>query len=413
MAPHPQAADPGTEPAAPGPLHGIRVVDLSRFISGPYCAMMLGDMGAEVLKIEKPGSGEVARSYAPTLGDTSLYSMVYNRNKKSVPIDVRHPEGQALLRELIAQADVVVENFRPGTMEKMGCDWETLSRLNPRLIMARISGFGQTGPYAELPCFDAIAQAMSGLMDLTGEPDGAPTISGTFMCDYVTANYAAIGILAALQGRERTGKGQVVDVSLLDSAVSMLMTAIPSRKLLGTRMTRRGNRDPYGPPTASYQSADGEWIYIYAGTLFARFAAAIGRPELLQDPRFCSFEARQKNGPAVEQIAIDWIGARPAAEVLEVLRAAEVPCAKVATIDDVIADPQLKHREQIVEVEHPGIGPVPMQGVTVRLSDTPLSIRRAIPALGEHSEEILASWLGYSPEKTEALVRGKVIQAQA
>lgn len=399
-------------PAANGPLHGIRVVDLSRFISGPYCAMMLGDMGAEVLKVEKPGTGEVARSYAPTLGDTSLYSMVYNRNKKSVPIDVRHPEGQALLRELISKADVVVENFRPGTMEKMGCSWETLSELNPRLVMARISGFGQTGPYSELPCFDAIGQAMSGLMDLTGEPDGPPTISGTFMCDYVTANYAAIGILAALQGRERTGKGQVVDVSLLDSAVSLLMTAIPSRKLLGKRMTRRGNRDPYGPPTASYRTADGEWIYVYAGTLFPRFVAAIGRPELLQDPRFATFDARQKNGPAVEQIAVDWIGERSAAEVIRILRAADVPCAKVATIDDVIDDPQLKHREQIVDVEHPGVGTVPMQGVTIRLSDTPLSIRRPIPMLGEHSEEILGSWLGYAPEKTQALARNKVVQTR-
>jgi crotonobetainyl-CoA:carnitine CoA-transferase CaiB-like acyl-CoA transferase len=399
-----------SKPRKAGPLDGIRVVDLTRFISGPYCAMMLGDMGAEVLKVEKPGSGEIVRSYAPQVGTTSLYSMIYNRNKKSVPIDVRKPAGKELLRKLISKADIVLENFRPGTMEKMGCDWETLHAENPRLIMARISGFGQSGPYAHLPCFDAIGQAMSGLMDLTGDPDGPPTISGTFMCDYATANYATIGILAALQARERTGEGQVVDVSLLDSAVSMLMTAIPSRSLLGTKMTRRGNRDPYGPPTASYKTADGDWIYIYAGTLFARFTAAIGRPELLEDPRFCSFAARQANRAAVEQVASEWIGSRPTLEVMDTLRAAEVPCAKVATIDDVIADPQLKHRNQIVDVEHPGVGKVPMQGVTMHLSETPLSIQRPIPSLGQDSAEVLASWLGYTDDEVNVLADQQVVQ---
>src|SRR3546814_274972 len=341
-----------------GALEGLRVLDLSRFISGPYCAMMLGDMGAEVVKIEKPGSGELVRKYEPALGGNSLYSMIFNRNKKSLPIDLRKPEGQQLLRDLVKEADILIENFRPGTMEKMGCSWEELRSINPRLIMARISGFGQDGPYAERPCFDVISQAMSGLMDLTGDPDGPPTVVGTYVCDYITANYATIGILGALQARERTGEGQVVDVALLDSAVSMLLTAIPERTLIGSRMTRRGNRDRYGPPTASYLTSDGDWVYITAGTMFPRFAKAIGRPELLENPRYATFGARIEHAAEVEKIAADWIGQRSTTEVLEILTAADLPCAKIATIDDVISNPQLRHREQIIEVDHPGVGKV-------------------------------------------------------
>ena len=394
-----------------GALEGLRVLDLSRFISGPYCGMMLGDMGAEVIKIEKPGKGELVRSYEPALGGNSLYSMVYNRNKKSLPIELRKPEGQQLLRELIKEADVLIENFRPGTMEKMGCDWDTLHALNPRLVMARISGFGQDGPYAKLPCFDVIAQASSGLMDLTGDPDGPPSVIGTYICDYVTASYATIGILGALQARERTGKGQLVDVALLDSAVSLLLTAIPERMLMGNRMTRRGNRDRYGPPTASYLTADNDWVYITAGTMFPRFAQAIGRPELLDDPRFGSFAARIENAREVEQIAAEWIGARSTEDVLRTLQAADLPCAKVATIDDVIANPQLRHRGQIVEVEHAGVGKVPMQGVTIKLSDTPLKVERPLPELGQDTHEVLSSWLNYSDTAIQALVEGAIVQA--
>ncbi|MCC2595914.1 CoA transferase [Pusillimonas sp. MFBS29] len=394
-----------------GALEGLRVLDLSRFISGPYCAMMLGDMGAEVIKIEKPGSGELVRSYEPALGGNSLYSMVYNRNKKSLPIELRKPEGQALLRELVKEADVLIENFRPGTMEKMGCDWETLHSLNPRLIMARISGFGQDGPFAERPCFDVIAQASSGLMDLTGDPDGPPSVIGTYICDYVTASYATVGILGALQARHRTGKGQVVDVALLDSAVSLLLTAIPERMLMGNRMTRRGNRDRYGPPTASYLTADNDWVYITAGTMFPRFAQAIGRPDLLEDPRYGSFAARIDNAAEVEKIAADWIGARGTEEVLATLQAADLPCAKVATIDDVVTNPQLKHRGQIVEVDHPRVGKVPMQGVTIRLSDTPLKVDRPLPELGQDTHEVLSSWLNYTDTTIQSLIDSEVIDA--
>ena len=219
------------ESPAMGALDGVRVVDLSRFIAGPYCAMLLGDMGADVIKVEPPGRGENSRGFGPFVEGESLYTMVFNRNKRSLTLDLRTEQGKDVLRGLLQKADVLIENFVPGTLEKMGLDWDTLKALNPRLVVTRISGFGQDGPLARKPCFDVIAQTMSGLMDITGEADGRPTMAGTYVVDYSTGLYATIGTLGALQARSRTGAGQVVDVALLDSAMSMLMTAIPEQML--------------------------------------------------------------------------------------------------------------------------------------------------------------------------------------
>lgn len=377
-----------------GALAGVRVLDLSRFIAGPYCGMLLADMGADVVKVEKPGVGDVTRSYQPQLDGTSLYSMVFNRNKRSLALDVRTPEGQQTLRALVAEADVLLENFRPGVMEKMGCGWEALHALNPRLVMARVSGFGQDGPYAERPCFDVIAQAMGGLMEVTGDPKGPPTISGTYICDYTTAMYTCIGILGALQARHRTGKGQLVDVALLDSAASLLLTAIPEKILLGRDTTRRGNTDRYGAPNNAYQTADDEWVHIAGGTLFPRFVTAIGRAELITDARYCTIQQRLINRDSLDAVAADWVRQTPTAEVLARMEQFEVPCAKVATISDVLANPQLRHRGQIAEVPHPTAGSIPVQGVTIHLSDTPLTIRSGQPAVGENTDEVLTEWLG-------------------
>ena len=383
-----------TESLNAGALAGLKVLDLSRFIAGPYCTMMLADMGADVVKIEKPGDGDITRSYQPQVGGTSLYSMVFNRNKRSLTLDVRTPEGQQQLRALIAQADVLVENFRPGVMEKMGCGWESLHALNPRLIMARVSGFGQDGPYAEKPCFDVIAQAMGGLMEVTGAPDGPPTVAGTYICDYTTAMYTCIGVLGALAARERTGLGQLVDVALFDCATSMLLTAIPEKVLLGRDTTRRGNTDRYGAPNNTYRTADDDWVHIAAGTLYARFFTAIGRAELIDDERYNSIPQRLKNRESLDKIAGDWIRSTATADVLALMERYEVPCAKVATISDVLDNPQLRHRGQITEVQHPGIGAVPMQGVTIRLSGTPLTIRHGQPPVGADTTAVLHDWLG-------------------
>lgn len=392
------------------PLHDIRVLDLSRYIAGPYCAMMLGDMGAEVLKIEPPGAGEYARCALPAVDGTSLYTFIANRNKHSVAIDLRQDEGRALLRALAAEADVLVENFRPGTLERMGLGWDVLHALNPRLVLARISGFGQDGPLADKPCFDGVAQAMSGLMDLTGPADGPPTMIGSFIVDYTTGMYAALGILAALQARHASGRGQVVDVSLLESATSFLMTALPEQALYGTTMTRRGSRDRYVAPSNTFASGDGRHVLIVAGddNMFPRLVRAMGRPGLLQDARFATMAARRAHTEAIEAEVIAWMAAHDADTLVARLEAEGVPCAKVATVAEVAAHPQLHHRGHIVTLPLGG-QPVPMQGVTIHLSDTPLTARSAIPAVGAQTADALGRWLGAEPARIAALAAQGVI----
>ncbi|RYF73884.1 MAG: CoA transferase [Comamonadaceae bacterium] len=385
-------------------LEGLRVLDLSRFIAGPYCAMMLGDMGAEVVKIEPPGAGEYARRAQPSVDGQSLYTFIVNRNKKSLAIDLRNEGGLAVLRELISHADVLVENFRPGTMEQMGLGWDAVHALNPRLVMARISGFGQDGPLADKQCFDGVAQAMSGLMDLTGFPDGPPTMIGSFMCDYTTGMYAALGILAALHARQSSGQGQMVDVSLLESAASMLMTAIPQQMLFGTTMTRVGSRDRFVAPSNTFATGDGRHVLIVGGddNMFPRVTRAMKRPELTQDPRFATMASRLEHRDAVEGIVADWMMANDADTIVARMEAEGVPCAKIARIDEVVDNPQLHHRGGITEVPFAGTK-VPMQGVTIHLSDTPLTIRRPLPQVGEHNAEILGEWLGYGAPQLESL----------
>lgn len=388
-----------------GPLDGIKVLDLSRFIAGPHCGMLLGDLGSEVVKVERPNGGEEGRLSPPTINGESIYVMVYNRNKRGITLNFRDSRAQALLRELARHADVLIENFRPGTMEQMGCSWEVLHEINPRLIMARISGFGQDGPYAQQPCFDVVGQAMSGLMEMTGQPGGPPTMAGSFIVDYCSALYATIGVLGALQHRERTGRGQVVDVALLDSAVSLLMTAIPEYLLLGQLATRTGNRDRYVAPANSYRASDGTWVVLVGGSVahFPRLVHGLEMEELLQDPRFFTLEARLGHVEEIESVVAGWVGRRTADEVVAAMEEVGIPCTKVATIADVVANPQLKHRRQIVETEHPTAGRVPMQGITIQYSETKAEIRRPAPTLGQHNEEVLSQWLGYSSEKVAQL----------
>lgn len=393
------------------PFLSLKVVDLSRYIAGPHCGMILGDMGADVIKVEKREAGDIARDLPPFYGGESFYAMVLNRNKRSLTLNFRDTKAQEILRELAVSADVLIENFRPGTMEKMGCGWEELSALNPRLIMTRVSGFGQDGPYTLRPGFDGIAQAMSGLMSITGDADGPPMLAGTFYVDYVTALYATTATLGALLAREHTGKGQLIDVSLLDSAVSLLLTALPEQAQMNATMTRCGNRDRYSAPANTFLAGDGSWILLLSGTdsLFRRLAKAMEMPHLLDDPKFNRHQARMENVEAVETIVQEWMGARSADEILERMDEAGIPCTKVAEIPDVLSNPQLRHRQQVVDVEHPKAGPVTMHGVTMHLSDTPLGIRRPAPSLGEHSAEILGDWLGYDSARVRELSAEGVI----
>lgn len=393
------------------PLQGIKVLDLTRFIAGPHCGMILGDMGADVVKVEKKGSGDDSRHFPPFQEGESLYGMALNRNKRSITMDFRNPKAQALLRDMARNADILLENFRPGTMEQMGCGWDELKEINPQLIMTRLSGFGQDGPYAQRPGFDGIAQAMSGLMGLTGSPDGPPYLAGTFYIDYMTAMYGVTATLGALNARHITGKGQMIDVSLLDSAVSLLTTAIPTQINKGMTLNRTGNRDRYSSPANVFKTASGDFVLLLSGTnpLFRRLAQVMGKPELIDDPRFAKVDTRLQNADAVEAIVQKWIGGHETEEVLALIGSAGVPCTKVATVDEVVENPQLHHRKQIVEIEHPVAGKISTAGVTMKLSDTPLTIRRPPPMLGEHTAEILADWLSLSPKDVTALEEDGVV----
>jgi crotonobetainyl-CoA:carnitine CoA-transferase CaiB-like acyl-CoA transferase len=384
----------------PGALQGLKVLDLTRFIAGPHCAMILADLGADVVKVERPKGGDDTRSIAPHIAGESVYFMVFNRNKRSITIDFRDPDGRRLLRDLAARADVLVENFRPGTMEKMECGWEALQAINPRLIMARISGFGQEA--GDEPCFDAVAQAGSGLMAITGPADGPPTMAGTCIVDYSAGLHGAIGILAALEARHRTGRGQVVDVSLMGSAVSLLMTAIPEARIFGQELTRVGNRDRYAAPGQTFQASDGIWIHIVGGNdgPFPRLAALVGRPELTADPRFATITARCDHRPELEAVIGAWVAQRTGEEALTLLRDVGVPAARVATIGEVANDDAMWRRGFITDVLHPVAGNVPMQGLPIRLSDTPSAIRSASPVLGQHTAEVLAEWLDPRPDRS-------------
>ena len=392
-------------------LSGIKVLDLSRFIAGPHCAMLLGDLGADVVKVERTRAGDDTRSLGPYIAGESIYFMMFNRNKRSLTLNFRNPEAQDLLRRLVLEADVLVENFRPGTMEKMGCGWEDLRKINPRLVMARLSGFGQENSLAAEPCFDGIAQAITGFMDLTGDPKGGPMMAGTFLVDYATALHATIGILAALNHRNNSGEGQVVDVSLIGGATSMLMTAIPEYLVNGQRMTRAGNRDRYAAPANTFKAKDGVWLHMVAGNNahFPRFARMIGKPELLDDPRFSTLEQRMENVDAIEAIAAEWIGARNAEEVLAALRVAELPSARIRTIEEVANDPYMREAGHIVDVVHPKAGVVPMQGPPVGLGSTPTAVRRPPPVLGEHVSEVLHDWLSLDDAEIDRLKAATII----
>jgi crotonobetainyl-CoA:carnitine CoA-transferase CaiB-like acyl-CoA transferase len=394
-----------------GALQGLRVLDLSRFIAGPFCGMQLGDLGADVVKVERRGKGEDSRPVEPRINGESLYVLVHNRNKRGLEIDYRSAGATDVLKRLLQDADVLIENFRPGTMEAMGLDWETVHEINPRLIMVRISGFGQDGPHSRRPCFDVIAQAASGLMNMTGQADGPPTMAGTFIVDYATGLYATIATLAAVEARRKTGRGQLVEASLIDSALSFLMTAIPEYLLFGKETSRQGTRDRYATPANNFQCGDGAWVHISAGhdAQFRPLAHAAGLDDMLTDPRFMAVSDRMINIDEVERRVSEWTGAHSAEEVLAALDAAGVPCAKIASIADVVANPQLKHRGQIVEVDHTAAGRIPMQGPAIRLSETPTRIERGAPSIGEHSDEILAEWGGYTAAEISALREADVI----
>lgn len=391
-------------------LAGVRVLDLSRMLAGPFCTALLADVGGEVIKVEAPGVGDDARQFAPRKGGESGYFMLLNRGKKSITLNLKSPDGLALLRQLTSKCDVLVENFKPGVTRRLGVDYPTLRAVNPRLVYASISGFGQSGPLAHRPAYDIIAQAMGGLMSITGMPDGPPTRVGESFGDLCAGTYTAWGILVALMARERTGEGQHVDVAMVDSIFALLVTALTQYLYGGTIPGRVGNRHPISTPYDSYRTRDGHVIIAVAtDNLFHRLATAMGCPELASDPRFSSDEERTRHEPVLRATIEKWTEGQTVEEVVATLEAAAVPASPIWTVDQAANSDHIKFRNLLTQVQHPTAGLITLLQQPVQFSDTPGRIQGPPPLLGEHTETVLSSLLGLESGTIEALRQGGVI----
>lgn len=394
-----------------GPLDGIRVLDFTRVLAGPYCTMFLGDLGAEVVKVEQPGVGDDTRGWGPPFaGGESAYFLCVNRNKKSITVDLKSKQGVALLRRLAGCADVLIENFRPGTMERLGLGEKDLRAANPRLIYASLSGFGADGPMSDAPGYDLIVQAWGGLMSITGQPDGEPTKVGVAIIDLVAGLMLGKSIAAALFAREKTGVGQKIDTSLLEAEVACLINVGSNYLVEGSIPRRWGNAHPSIVPYQSFKTADGYLVIGVASEgIWRRFCAAIGRAEWADNPRFAKNANRVENRGALVAAIAEIFQGRETDAWLKRLNEAGVPCAPVQTVDQVFKAPQVLHREMLVEVEHPTAGTMPMAGIPVKFSATPASVRLPPPLLGQHTEEVLESWLGMNDKEISELKRKTVI----
>jgi succinate--hydroxymethylglutarate CoA-transferase len=397
--------------AANGPLAGIRVVDLTRILAGPLCTMMLGDMGADVIKIEPPDKGDDTRSWGPPFaGGEAAYFLGVNRNKRSLTLNMAVPAGQKILAGLIEKADVLIDNFRIGTLEKWGFTPAWFDEHAPRLIRCSITGYGSSGPRAALPGYDFILQAESGLMSICGEPDGGPTKYGVAIVDVCTGMLASNAILAAINARHRTGKGQKVELSLYETSLAMLINVAQNYLTAERNGGRFGNGHPSIVPYTTYQAADA-MIAIGIGNerQFARCAEVLGHPEWAKDERFNSNRARVENREAIDGL-LNTALAHGAADIwLDKLKAVGVPCGKINSVAEALDDPHTAARRMVETVEHPVIGTLKMLGIPFKFSDTACSVRRAPPTLGQHSEEVLAKELGLDQQAIAQLRREKVI----
>ncbi len=388
-----------------GPLAGLRILDMSRILAGPFCTQLLGDMGADVIKVERPGRGDDTRSWGPPFlpGEDgkptgeSAYYLSANRNKRSAAIDMASPEGAQALREIAAQVDVVIENFKPGGLKKYGLDYATLAKINPRLVYCSISGYGQTGPHSHKPGYDILAQGYGGMMSLTGEPDGEPVKVGVGIADVMCGMYAATAILAALRHRDTTGRGQHIDIALVDTQISWLINEGVNYLLSGAAPQRRGNQHPNIVPYQVFATADGHVIVAVGNDAqFSRFCAVLGRPELARDARFATNPKRLENRGELIPLLAGLIAGRERDELLAAMEAAGIPGGPVNTVPEVFATDQVAARGMKITMPHPlsATGTVDLIGNPVNFSETPVSYRRHPPACGEHTEEILREFLG-------------------
>jgi len=395
---------------APGtdhPLSGYRVLDLSRILAGPYCTMILGDQGAEVIKVERPDSGDDTRSWGPPFaGGESAYYLCCNRNKRSITVDLKNPRGAELVRELAKVSDVFVENFTPGLTRRFGLDYESLRELNPRLVYCSITAYGQSGPYRDRPGYDMVLSAVGGLMWITGEREGNPCKVGVAITDVLTGVYASGAITAALLWRERSGRGQHIDCSLLDAQVSALANIGSNYLVAGQEATRWGTAHESIIPYQVFRTQDRPIAVAVANDkLWINFCKLLGKEEWIADPRFESNPKRVENREMILPVIAEVLAGKTCDEWMELFVERAIPCGPVNDMEHLFSDPQLLHRGMIAEIPHPTIGTLRLAGIPIRYSDTPGTIRLPPPLLGEHTDVVLAEVLGYAPQTVDELRR--------
>lgn len=401
------SASHASKTMARGPLAGLQVIEICSTIAGPACARLLADFGAEVIKIEPP-EGDPVRQMGQHLGSESLYAASILRNKQSIALDLKTAQGRQVAADLIDRADILVENNRPGVMERLGLGYEALSARNPGLVMVRISGYGQTGPYSERPGYGAICEAVGGVRHLTGDPDRPPARVALATTDYLSSVYAAFGAMTAIHERSRSGRGQVVDVALTEAAFSQLEPVVPAYEKLGTIPKREGPNLPSMAPNSLYPTRDDGWVLIAANSnpTWKRLVALMQQPELLTDPRFETIQQRGKpdNMKAIDAVVGQWTRGLDAEPLEVLLRQGEVPCSRVNTIADIYADPHFQAREMLLQVPHATLGHTTQSGIVPRLSATPGSVRHSGPNLGADGEDILQHELGLDPAAIRKLL---------
>lgn len=398
--------------SAEGALTGLRVIEMGQLIAGPFCGQLMADFGAEVIKLEPPGKGDPMREWGHEKPQgVSLWWSVIARGKKSVEIDARQPDGQALIRDLVAGSDVLIENFRPGTMEKWGLGYDALAAVNPRLVMIRVSGYGQTGPYAHKAGFGAIGEAMGGLRHVVGDPSTPPSRMGISIGDTLAATFACLGGMMALHARTRTGRGQVVDSAIYEAVLAVMESLVTEYAYSGYVRERTGATLPRIAPSNVYPTRDGAYVLIAANqdTVFRRLAAAMGRPELAEDPRYATHDARGERQAELDALIADWTLGQDRVALGALLDEAGVPRGDIYRGAEMLEDAHFKARDAIVRVMHPKLGELRMQAPAPRLSDTPGRIRGVGPGLGEHNDAVLRGVLGLDAGRLAALQAAGVI----
>ncbi|MDA8108836.1 MAG: CoA transferase [Betaproteobacteria bacterium] len=396
--------------AGGGPLARYKVLELGSTAAGPFCARLLADFGAKVVKIEAP-DGDPIRQLGETVRGKSLYAASICRNKSIAALDLRKPEARELVKRIIARFDVVVENFRPGTLEKWGLGYDELARLRPGLVMTRISGFGQTGPYRGRPGYGVIGEAMSGLRHMIGDPDRPPSRAALPLTDYITGLYGAFGTVMAVLHKEKTGIGQCVDTSLLESAFSFMEVSVPNFEKTGKIAMRAGSRLPNSAPNNLYATRDGGYIHIaaLADPVYRRLAAAMGRPELAADPRFAEQRVRSENADLIDELVTNWTMSHDLSELERILDAAEVPSSRVFTMADIFKDPHYRARDMLPSVPDDDLGSVVLTGVVPKLSASPGALKWSGHRTGQDTRAVLKEFAGLSDEEIDGFVRARVV----